>query len=312
MRDTEVNGLSIYKSLENSIAERIEKLRNRLEKNNERLKGRLGIIEKLSLNNTNKSYEEEIRGLTELSKLVMELHYNEKDKYKLPQGIISNLNDISALLTDEETEDLRNVVNNNLKNTNREKKDKIKRNSIEVQRLLSKLGLSDKALLVYDELEYKKNVSYETSIKIMERELLDNLTPEYVSVKNIEKEQLLPNNEKMMISKLEEMINKKQINTSKNVNMIIENISNIKLAMEVREKSNNLLLLISNTLNELNNINEIDVTMIKTYFNKLAIKYRKELEKANKFLEKFDFNEIKKQIEVKKEEDEKNKLRIII
>ena len=309
MRNTEVDGLSMYKSAEKTINERIEKLQERLEKNKEKLKEKVGFIDKMSINSANKSYEEEIRKLTELNKIMGELHYSENNKYNFPQEVIEGFNNLGSLLTDEEINELRNTVNSCLRNANKDKKDKIKNFSIEVQKLLNKLKLSDKAFLVYDGLEYKKSITYENATKKMEQELLENLIAEYVPIRKNERKNLLPNNEKLMISKIEEMIINKELEQSKNVNAIVSNISEIKEAMEIRERSNNLLLIASNTLTELNNINEIDVSMIKNFINKIADKYKKELEKANKYLSSFDFTDIKKQIDTKKEKEEQEQIK---
>lgn len=303
MRDKEVDGLSVYKSVEKTIDEKRKALLERLEKNKEKLQGKVSFIDKMSINSANKSYEEEIRKLTELSKVMTELHYSESNKSKLPQEVIWYFNDVSSLLTEEETNELRNVVNSCVRSANKEKKDKIKKASLEVQNLLNKLKISDKSFLVYDGLEYKKSISYEDATKRMEQELLENLTPEYVPVRKNEQEKTLPNSEKIMISEIEEMINNKELEQSKSVNDIVSNISEIKETMKIKEKSNNIILAISNTLTELNKINEIDITMIKNFLNKIEIKYKKELEKANKYLSKFDFTDIKNQIKTKKEQE---------
>lgn len=305
MRDTEVNGLSLYKSAEKAIDERRKMLLERLEKNKEKLKGKVGFIEKMSINSVNKSYEEEIRKLTELNKAMGELHYSENNKSKLSQGLIEDFNNVSSLLTEEEATELRNTINSCVRNTNKDKKDKVKNSSLEVQKLLDRLGLSDKKFLVYDEFEYKKSISYEEATKKMEQELLENLTSEYVPVRKNERENLLPDNEQLMISKIEEMISNKELEQNKNVNAIVSNISEIKEAMEIRERNKTLLLRVSNTLDELNKVTEIDVTMIKNFLNKIENKYKKELDKTNTFLSKFDFTDIKKQIEIKKEKEEK-------
>ena len=79
MRDKEVDGLSVYKSVEKTIDEKRKALLERLEKNKEKLQGKVSFIDKMSINSANKSYEEEIRKLTELSKVMTELHYSESN-----------------------------------------------------------------------------------------------------------------------------------------------------------------------------------------------------------------------------------------
>ena len=315
MKDTEVSSLAIYRSMEKSISEKLEKLSSKIERNKEKLNGpgKVGFVDRLTMNSENKSHEEEIRRLTELSKAMSNLKFSESNKYKLPEVVTSSLDDISSLLTAEETAELRNVVNSSLRSANKEKKDNIKNASLEVQKILGKLGLSDKAFLVYDGLDYKKSISFEVAIKEMEKELLSDLTPEYTPININKSEVSLDSGESVLISKIEEMISKRELEPTKSINNIVTNITEIKEAMLTREKANRITLKISNAMTELNKITEIDITMIKTFLSKIQNKYQKELDKANKFISKFDFSNIKEQIEAKdakenKENEKENRI----
>lgn len=315
MKDTEVSSLAIYRSMEKSISEKLEKLSSKIERNKEKLNGpgKVGFVDRLTMNSENKSHEEEIRRLTELSKAMSNLKFSESNKYKLPEVVTSSLDDISSLLTAEETAELRNVVNSSLRSANKAKKDNIKNASLEVQKILGKLGLSDKAFLVYDGLDYKKSISFEVAIKEMEKELLSDLTPEYTPININKSEVSLDSGESVLISKIEEMISKRELEPTKSINNIVTNITEIKEAMLTREKANRITLKISNAMTELNKITEIDITMIKTFLSKIQNKYQKELDKANKFISKFDFSNIKEQIEAKdakenKENEKENRI----
>lgn len=315
MKDKEVSSLDIYRSMEKSISEKLEKLSSKIERNKEKLNGpgKVGFVDRLSMNSENKSHEEEIRKLTELSKAMSNLKFSESSKYKLPEGVISSLDDISSLLTVEETAELRNAVNSSLRSANKEKKDNVRNASLEVQKILGKLGLSDKAFLVYDGLDYKKSISFEVAAKEMEKELLSDLTPEYTPININKSEVSLDSGESVLISKIEEMISKRELEPTKSINNIVTNIAEIKEAMLTREKANRITLKISNAMTELNKITEIDITMIKTFLSKIQNKYQKELDKANKFISKFDFSNIKEQIEAKdakenKENEKENRI----
>jgi len=315
MKDTEVSSLDIYRSMEKSISEKLEKLSSKIERNKEKLNGpgKVGFVDRLTMNSENKSHEEEIRRLTELSKAMSNLKFSESNKYKLPEVVTSSLDDISSLLTAEETAELRNVVNSSLRSANKAKKDNIKNASLEVQKILGKLGLSDKAFLVYDGLDYKKSISFEVATKEMEKELLSDLTPEYTPININKSEVSLDSGESVLISKIEEMISKRELEPTKSINNIVANIAEIKEAMLTREKANRITLKISNAMTELNKITEIDITMIKTFLSKIQNKYQKELDKANKFISKFDFSNIKEQIEAKdakknKENEKENRI----
>lgn len=315
MKDTEVSSLDIYRSMEKSISEKLEKLSSKIERNKEKLNGpgKVGFVDRLTMNSENKSHEEEIRRLTELSKAMSNLKFSESNKYKLPEVVTSSLDDISSLLTAEETAELRNVVNSSLRSANKAKKDNIKNASLEVQKILGKLGLSDKAFLVYDGLDYKKSISFEVATKEMEKELLSDLTPEYIPININKSEVSLDSGESVLISKIEEMISKRELEPTKSINNIVANIAEIKETMLTREKANRITLKISNAMTELNKITEIDITMIKTFLSKIQNKYQKELDKANKFISKFDFSNIKEQIEAKdakknKENEKENRI----
>ena len=315
MKDTEVSSLAIYRSMEKSISEKLEKLSSKIERNKEKLNGpgKVGFVDRLTMNSENKSHEEEIRRLTELSKAMSNLKFSESNKYKLPEVVTSSLDDISSLLTAEETAELRNVVNSSLRSANKAKKDNIKNASLEVQKILGKLGLSDKAFLVYDGLDYKKSISFEVATKEMEKELLSDLTPEYIPININKSEVSLDSDESVLISKIEEMISKRELEPTKSINNIVANIAEIKEAMLTRKKANRITLKISNAMTELNKITEIDITMIKTFLSKIQNKYQKELDKANKFISKFDFSNIKEQIEAKdakknKENEKENRI----
>lgn len=315
MKDTEVSSLDIYRSMEKSISEKLEKLSSKIERNKEKLNGpgKVGFVDRLTMNSENKSHEEEIRRLTELSKAMSNLKFSESNKYKLPEVVTSSLDDISSLLTAEETAELRNVVNSSLRSANKAKKDNIKNASLEVQKILGKLGLSDKAFLVYDGLDYKKSISFEVATKEMEKELLSDLTPEYTPININKSEVSLDSGESVLISKIEEMISKRELEPTKSINNIVANIAEIKEAMLTRKKANRITLKISNAMTELNKITEIDITMIKTFLSKIQNKYQKELDKANKFISKFDFSNIKEQIEAKdakknKENEKENRI----
>ena len=307
MKDTEVSSLDIYRSMEKSISEKLEKLSSKIERNKEKLNGpgKVGFVDRLSMNSENKSHEEEIRKLTELSKAMSNLKFSESSKYKLPEVVTSSLDDISSLLTVEETAELRNVVNSSLRSANKEKKDNVRNASLEAQKILGKLGLSDKAFLVYDGLDYKKSISFEVATKEMEKELLSDLTAEYTPININKSEVSLDSSESILISRIEEMISKRELEPTKSINNIVANITEIKDAMLTREKANRITLKISNAMTELNKITEIDITMIKIFLSKIQNKYQKELDKANKFVSKFDFSNIKEQIETKEAKENK-------
>lgn len=309
MNDTKLTSLAIYKSMTKAIDEKIDKLRERIEKNSEKLKGpnKVGLIYKMSINSENKNYRDEIQKLTELNKSLNELYFSNSKKYSFPENIQGYFNNISSYLEENEIDDLRNTVNGTLKNTNRGKKENIKKAATEVNGLLSKLKLSDNKFLIYDGFNYKTTLSFESAAKKLENSSLDNLTPNYVSIKKADSKDSLPSNENQLIAKIEEMIANKSLEQNKYTDDIVANIKDIKESLVSKEKNNKLLLLLSNAITELKKIDEIDVSQIIVFLNNLEIKYKKDLEKIEKYLSKFNFEDVKKQVEIKKEVEEKER-----
>lgn len=310
MRDTEVSNNAICKSIEKTVDERIQTLLERIEKNKEKLNSNtIGFAEKMGIKITNKQYEDETKKLTELNQALGNLHFSDSSNYKMPETFLEKLNDLGTLLINEEINEIRNVVNSSLRNANKDKKEQIKTASLQVQKILNKVGLLSSGFLVTDGLEYKKSMTYQDAVLTVEKNLLKKLTPEYTPIHSGEKEIELPHSEKMLLDSIEKMITNKDFEQTKSTKNIIENISEIKDAMLLKEKCSKIQLKIANLINELNSIVEINTTAIKEYLTKLTKKYQIELNKANAFLAKFDFQDIKKQIEEKKAKENQEEIK---
>ena len=292
-----INRHDIYKSMQTKINDRIQALKERIEKATEKLNSnKLNFNDKSVINISIKQYKEDIIKLTELSKSLNNLHFSSNNKSKLEEKTVEQLKEINQFLTNEETSELRTAIAKSLSNANKENKKNVKASSSKVQKLLTKLRLSDKELSV-DGLEYTKVISYKGAINQIEKELLNDLKPDYTSIYTEKLEVSLSDTESTLITTIEEMITNKTLKQSKNTNNIVLNISKIKEAMIARKKAQTLTLKISNALNSLNNITEIDISEIKKFLIKQQKKYQKELAKSEKYISKFNFNEIKKQIE---------------
>lgn len=305
--DKEINSYSIYKSLEKSIEDRIKYLKERLDKNVEKLNSgeKLGFSTKMGLNIDNNNYIDEIRKLTEFNKTISNLRFSESEKYKLSSELASSLDDISSLLSNEETNELGNIINLCLRNSNKSKKNSIETASVEAQKILNKLKLDDKKIQIYEGLDYKESITYSVAVDEIKKDLLKELTPDYTPINRTKSDISLNGNESSLINNIEEMIVNNELEQNKSVKNIVENISEIKDAMLLREKAKRIILKISNVRNELNKITEIDVSMISNYLTKLENNYKKELDRTNKFINKFNFSDVIKQIDDKAAKDSK-------
>lgn len=311
MNETKPNISAIYNSTEKNINETIEKLTKRIEKHKEKLndpKRKMSFFDKMSANSSIKNYQEQISSLRELSQLMNSLYFSENNKHELPDDIKAHFDDLCSKLSDEEVNELGKIVNSNLKNANKENKDNIKNASSNVQKLLRKLKLTDKEFLVYEGSRFKDSISYKNATLQIERELLSNLTPEYVFLHQDSKEVSLPIEEQILLSNIEKMIKSGTLDKSNSVKAIVDNFSQIKDSFISKEKYNNVLVDILNIISEINNIKDSYINPVVDFLKELEQKYKKELEKTNNFLSKFNFNDVKNQIEDKnKVEEQENR-----
>jgi len=303
----------LFDSIKNEIEKRIEKAKEYLEKKQERLKDttkKIGILDKISINSDIKSYQEQIRRLTELSQSVANLRFSDTNKYKLPDDLKSQFDRLGTLLSEQEIKQLRDNVNDSLKNVNKDKKERVKQEVAKIQELLSKLKIGDNKLLIYN--KYHKytgtTTSFNNALKKAENIQLKDLTPEYSFVSSKPAEIKLGISDEILLSSIEKMIKSNPLEKDKSTQNIIDNFSSIKEAFGTKAKLDETLLVLSNTLSELGKITEVDFSKVQLFLKQVENNYKKELDKTNKFLDKFDFTDVKKQIEEKKEREEKDRL----
>lgn len=255
-----------------------------------------------------KSYQEQIRKLTELSKLLANLRFNDADKYTLPEDLKSYFDKLGTLLTENEVKALRDNVNFCLRNANKDKKDKVKQEVSEIKKLLNNLNIGNSKFLIYKSYEYTQSIfSFNEAVKKLETIKLKELTPGHTFIKNNPNDTKLGINDGLLLSSLEEMIKNKRLEKNKSVQSIIDNFSLIKDAFYSKAKLEETLLILSSTLSELSKETKVDFSKAITYLKQLENSYRKELDKTNKFLDKFDFIDVKNQIKEIKLQEEKER-----
>lgn len=303
----------LFNSIKEEIDKRIEKAKAYLEKKQEKLKDptkKLRMLDKMSINLDIKSYQEQIRKLTELSQSLANLRFSDTDKYTLPKDLKSQFDRLGTLLSEQEVKQLRENVNDCLRNANKDKKEKVKQEVAKIQKLLSQLKIGDNNILIYNKFHQYTGTttSFNNAVKEAEKIQLKDLTPEYAFISSKSEEIKLGISDDLLLTSLEEMIKNNQLEKNKSTQNIIDNFSSIKEAFGTKAKLEETLLILSNTLSELVKITEVDFSKVQTYLKQLENNYKKELDKTNKFLEKFDFNDVKKQIEEKKAQEEKDRL----
>lgn len=306
----EINGLDCYLAIEEKIKKLIErnvdenknlteKLQNKQTKQLEKAEIKLDL---LLITNELKKQQELLKALSSLH------HYIHSDKYTFPTELVEQFEDLGTFLNKEELEQLRSAVNNELHKANSKEKKDLKEKSENTRNSLNKLGLSDKPLLIYDSGdEVKGKTTYQNAVQIIERDVLKALSVDSVFIHQKNKTDQGWSGTPL-IFKIEDMISNNQLEHSKNVDSIINNFSKIRKMFILSEKCQNILTLSPIIRIELSKISEFDTSGIIDFLLNLENKYKKERKKANEYLKKFDFGDIKEQIESKEAKDAKEKL----
>ena len=265
----------------------------------------------MSINSDIKKYQEQIIKLTELNQSIATLRFGDNDKYILPEELKSQFDRLGTLLSPQETTQLRESVNNSLKNVNKNKKEDIKQRVINIEKILNQLKIGSNNFQIFNQFnQYTGNkISFNNAIKEIEKNQLRNLAMQYSFISSKQTEIQLKNSDELLLLSLEEMIKNNQLEKNNNTQNIMDNFPSIKEAFVTKTRLEETLLVLNNTLSELTKITEIDFSKVESCLRQLGNKYQNELEKTNKFLSKFDFNEIKKQIETKKEQEDQKKLK---
>lgn len=306
----DVESRDLFNSINQALEKRIESARIRLEEKQDKLKNpreKIGKLDKMFIKSDIKSYQKQIRKLTELSKSFANLRFNDADKYILPKDLKSYFDKLGTLLTENEVKVLRDNVNLCLRNTNKVPEKKVKQEVSEIKKLLNNLNIGDRKFLIYNSFEYVESISFNGAVKKLETIKLKNLTPKYIFIKNNFLDTTFELNDDLLLSSLEEMIKSNKLEKNKSVQSIKDNFSLIKKAFYSKTKLEKTLFVLSKTLSELRRVTEVDFSKVITYLKQLENNYRKELDKTNKFLDKFDFTDVKKQIEEIKQQEEKER-----
>lgn len=306
----EINGLDCYLAIEEKIKKQIERnvdenknLTEKLQNKQTKQLEKVGIkLDLLLITNELKKQQELLKTLSSLH------HYIHSDKYTFPTELVEQFEDLGTFLNKEELEQLRSAVNNELYKANSKEKKDLKEKIESTRNVLNKLGLSDKPLLIYDfGHEVKGKTTYQDAVQIIERDILKALSVDSVFIHQKNKTDQ-GWSDTPLIFKIEDMISNNQLEHSKNVDSIISNFSKIRQMFILSEKCQNILTLSPIIRIELSKISEFDTSGIIDFLLNLENKYKKERKKANEYLKKFDFGDIKEQIESKEAKDAKEKL----
>jgi len=298
-------------SIKQEIEKRTKECRERLESKQEKLNDttkKLKMFDKMSIKLDIKLLQEDIKNLSELFQAIGTLNFSNTNKYNLPTELKSQFDELSTLLEKEEVNNLKEVINNCFKNVNEDKKERLEEDVKKAQKLLNQLNIGSNRILIYDNNnEYTgKTISFNNAIEEIRKKGLIYLNSKYLLLLNKTTEVELNLNDKIMLDTLEEMIKTNQLEQNQSSKDIIENFKSLKESFQKKAKIDKILLVISHTLSSISQVKEVEFSNVKTYLEKLEKNYQQELDNTNKYLNKFDFEYVKKKIKEKKEKESLN------
>ena len=314
MLDKEMDMISIYASMQKAIDDEIKKNSKYVDKRQEKMDDstkKMGFFDRLSNKGALKEYNQKITQLNELKQSLFNFHFKESDKYSFPVEVIEQFENLGSNLTQDEFAKLKESVNNCLKDVNRERKNAITEASVSTLKILEKLGFTGRSFLVYrnpeNKMQYIDSVSYKRALELLQQEAIKELTPDHVSLHAQQSSVDLAYGDKALSQDIDKLVQSGNYEATPSVTAIVKNYSEIKNKLISKDRCETVLSQISALKNMLVGITEVNVEGLTGYVNQLETSYKKELEKANKYLEKFDFTDIKRQIEEQKEKERQEK-----
>lgn len=307
-----VTNYELFNSLKIDIDKKLETIQKRLENVRSKAKDndKAGLFAKMSVKSDMKHYENQLTSLTMLNNAIFDLQVSDSDKYTLPEELKSLLEQLSTLLPSQDALKLSAVVNECLRDANRDKREKIKQVTIRIQNLLKDLNLGGKDLLIYgNNGQYKgSTVSFDRAIKSIESTMLSNLMPEHTFIGDKENLQSsIATEDEALLDTIAQMAKNGELNNDKATKNIVDNLNSIKVAMIAKKKAEDILLVITNMLTQMTEVTDFDLTKLQNYLQQLKAFYQKEADRYAKFLAKFDLTSVKEQALAKQQEKEASK-----
>lgn len=302
----EITNLDLYQSMNLEIDRKISDLKSRLEKRENELNNpnnRINFIVKNRINNQIKEYQNQIIKLTNLKKSLFELMHADDKKYSLPNDIKEKLDSVASLISDEEVKKLKNIINADLQDANKDKKNTINEKINEVNRVLSSLNIDSNSFRIFTQnSNYSgKTISYDSAVKTIGNRKLSELITNFNLIHKNEVEFTSDNN---FISTIEEMINKNKLPKDRRIDNILSNFDAIKEAMNNKANAERTLTKLDNLINNFKEIDSVDFSKTVTYLTGLQNTYKRVKDNASKYLSKFNFEYLKNEINKLKENED--------
>ena len=301
----EITNLDLYESMNLEIDRKISDLKSRIEKRENELNdsnNRINFIVKNRINNQIKEYKNQIIKLTNLKNSLFELMHADDKKYSLPNDIKEKLDSVASLISDEEVNKLKNIINTNLQNANKDKKNTINEKISEVNKMLSSLNIGSKNVKIFiQKIIYSGAISYDSAVKTIGNRKLSELITNFNLIHKNEVEFTSDDN---FISTIEEMINKNKLPKDRRIDNILSNFDAIKEAMNNKVNAERTLTKLDNLINNFKEIDSVDFSKTVTYLTGLQNTYKRVKDNASKYLSKFNFEYLKNEIDKLKENED--------
>ncbi len=300
----QITNLDLYESMNLEIDRKISDLKSRIEKRENELNNpnnRINFIVKNRINNQIKEYKNQIIKLTNLKNSLFELMHADDKKYSLPNDIKEKLDSVASLISDEEVNKLKNIINTNLQNANKDKKNTVNEKISEVNKMLSSLNIGSKNVKIFiQKIIYSGAISYDSAVKTIGNRKLSELITNFNLIHKNEVEFTSDDN---FISTIEEMINKNKLPKDRRIDNILSNFDAIKEAMNNKVNAERTLTKLDNLINNFKEIDSVDFSKTVTYLTGLQNTYKRVKDNADKYLSKFNFEYLKNEINKLKENE---------
>ena len=300
----QITNLDLYESMNLEIDRKISDLKSRIEKRENELNNpnnTINFINKNKINNQIKEYKNQIIKLTNLKNSLFELMHADDKKYSLPNDIKEKLDSVASLISDEEVNKLKNIINTNLQNANKDKKNTVNEKISEVNKMLSSLNIGSKNVKIFiQKIIYSGAISYDSAVKTIGNRKLSELITNFNLIHKNEVEFTSDDN---FISTIEEMINKNKLPKDRRIDNILSNFDAIKEAMNNKVNAERTLTKLDNLINNFKEIDSVDFSKTVTYLTGLQNTYKRVKDNADKYLSKFNFEYLKNEINKLKENE---------
>ena len=299
------------RSLDEKIEESLSKNQERTEKKREQIrnpKKKPSFFEKLSNDSELKHLQEKTRELTELTQKMYQLRSMEASGYDLPQEIRDYLNEIAGFLPEQDQKVLGNLTREAIRNSAKSKKEKVDELNKQMSKLLKSTGLENSKMFVKDRYGNSQSAMHNVGyvLDTASSKMKQSFNGEYVMITPQElASSYLTLEEEVLIKNLDELKNFEEFKNDPKTKDVAKNFHEIERELNARAKAEHMNTILINAKNALSSETEVNFSELISYLNDLQQMNTRIIERATKYVEKFDFRYLEEKIREKREQEEK-------